>query len=103
MRYLAWIAIFSLQLSMFVCEAGIDVCFASDVPAYAETTQSTPNHDEHLTDAPCSAHAAHTFLSQLHGFQGQPPEHHKATVLLTSLIIPDFFKRIEQPPKTSHS
>jgi len=30
MRYLAWIAVFSLQLGMFVCGAGIDVCHAAD-------------------------------------------------------------------------
>jgi|UPI0003655648 hypothetical protein len=99
MRYLAWIAIFSLQLSIFVCEAGVDVCSASDVITHIETTQSTPTHDQHATDTPCSAHAAHTFLGQSNGFHGQSSEHRKPMTTLTSLSIPDFFKQIEQPPK----
>jgi len=46
MRYMTWIAIISLQMSMFVCGAGIDVCHAADAPAHIETTQSNNNSSD---------------------------------------------------------
>ena len=74
MRYLAWVAIFSLQMGMFVCGAGIDVCHAADAPAHIEATQSNDNSDAGAVDSTCAAHAAHVFLS--------PPIYIKASLTI---------------------
>jgi len=103
MRYLAWIAIFSLQMSMFVCESGIDVCLASDTPAHVESTQASLDHSNFAIDATCSAHAAHVFLGAPAHYQPQVFTHSKTTLWLTSLNILEFSNRIEQPPKPFHS
>jgi len=103
MRYLAWIAIFSLQMSMFVCESGIDVCLGSDVPAHVESTQASLDHSNFAIDATCSAHAAHVFLGAPAHHQAQAFAHNQASLWLSSLNILKFFKRIEQPPQLLHS
>jgi len=113
MRYLAWIAVLSLQLGMFVCGAGIDVCDAADAPAHISTqtsdqieqvpspVQSDHNHSNTPIDT-CAAHAAHVFLGQPAFNQGQPDSSIESIHLLASLNLPEILHLIEQPPKTSH-
>jgi len=111
MRYLAWIAIFSLQLGMFVCGAGIDVCDAADAPAHISTqtsnqiepspTQSDSRHSNTPVDT-CAAHAAHVFLGQPVFNQSQLDSSIESIHLLASLNLPEILHLIEQPPKTSH-
>jgi len=103
MRYLAWIAIFSLQLGMFVCGAGIDVCHAADAPAHIQLSpsQSDTSHQAAPIET-CTAHAAHVFLGQPAFHQSQPDMHIELVNVLTSLNLPEILHLIEQPPKTSH-
>jgi len=103
MRYLAWVAIFSLQMGMFVCGAGIDVCHAADTPAHIEATQSNNSSDAAPIDSTCAAHAAHVFLSPPTYHQSQSD--HYATRVNASLPL-SFFEvhdLIEHPPKNLHS
>jgi len=102
MRYLAWIAVFSLQIGMFVCGAGIDVCHAADAPAHIASSQSDTDHDSSPIDQTCAAHAAHVFLGQPSNIQGESCPHPEQVNLLTSLNLPEILHLIEQPPKTSH-
>jgi len=114
MRILAWVAVFSLQLGMFVCGAGIDVCPAVDAPAQARLSpaqlspaQLSPFHsDTGHQAAPietCAAHAAHVFLGQAinnHGTYDLPLE---LVNIPTSLNFPEIAHFIDQPPKLLHS
>ncbi|MFQ5346211.1 MAG: hypothetical protein ACE5DZ_09690 [Mariprofundus sp.] len=107
MRYLAWIAVFSLQMGMFVCGAGIDVCHAADVPAHVELSSSQSDNDHQDQNAPvdqtCAAHAAHVFLGQPAFHQAQPVIGLASPALLTSLNLPEILHLIEQPPRFLHS
>jgi len=104
MRYLAWIAVFSLQMGMFVCGAGIDVCHAADAPAHIASSQSgSTDHDSSPIDQTCAAHAAHVFLGQQGNAQSQTCAHPGAVNRLASLNLPEILHLIEQPPKLSHS
>ncbi|RLL51731.1 hypothetical protein D8Y20_08570 [Mariprofundus sp. EBB-1] len=104
MRYLALIAVFSLQLGMFVCGAGIDVCHAADAPAQIQLSPSQSDTDHQTAPIEvCSAHAAHTFLGQLTFQPNQQDMHIEPVNLLASLNLPEIFNLIEQPPKFLHS
>ncbi|MDQ7000750.1 MAG: hypothetical protein Q9M12_07720 [Mariprofundus sp.] len=111
MRSLAWIAVFSLQIGMFVCGAGIDVCHASDTPDHITSSQiaSSQADTEHgngsvdTIDQTCAAHAAHVFLGQTGNDQSQPDAHTGQVNLLASLNLPEISHLIEQPPKLLHS
>ncbi len=103
MRYLAWIAVFSLQIGMFICGAGIDVCHAADAPAQIQVSHSDTGHQNMPIDQTCTAHAAHVFLGQLAFCQNQPTIHSESVNLLTSLNLPEILYLIEQPPKILHS
>ncbi len=107
MRYLAWIAVFSLQMGMFVCAAGIDVCHAADTPAQLEATLSYPDHDNstenNSVDQTCSAHAAHVFLGPADHAQSQPEAYVEPAIRLISLNLPEILHLIEQPPRFLHS
>jgi len=103
MRYLAWVAIFSLQVGMFVCGAGIDVCHAADAPAHIEASQSNNTSDTPSADSNCAAHAAHVFLSLPIYNQGQPDNYATAVNLLLSLNLFEVHDLIEHPPKFLHS
>jgi len=104
MRYLALMAVFSLQLGMFVCGAGIDVCHAADAPAQIQLSplQSDTDHQASPLEV-CSAHAAHVFLDQASFHQSQPEIQLEAVNLLASLNLPEILHLIEQPPKFLHS
>jgi len=104
MRYLAWIALFSLQLGMFVCEAGVDVCHASTASSQVQgsTSESSDEHTINPTNT-CAAHAAHIFLAPV-AFAHDESNHVSESIsLLVSLNIPEVFSFIEQPPKSLHS
>jgi len=103
MRYLALIAIFSLQLGMFVCGAGIDVCHATDAPAQIQLSplQSDTGHQAAPIET-CTAHAAHVFLGQPVSHQKQPDMYIESVNLLTSLNLPEVLHLIEQPPRHTH-
>jgi len=103
MRSLAWIAIFSLQIGMFVCGAGIDVCHAADAPAHIASSQSDTDHDSSPIDQTCAAHAAHVFLGQPAYDQSQADNGNKPVNLLASLNLPEIYHLIEQPPRFLHS
>ncbi len=103
MRSLAWIAVFSLQMGMFVCGAGIDVCHAADTPAHIASSQSDTDHDSSPIDQTCAAHAAHVFLGQPAYDQGQADNGNKPVNLLASLNLPEISHLIEQPPRFLHS
>ena len=103
MRSLAWIAIFSLQMGMFVCGAGIDVCHAADAPAHIASSQSDTDHDSSPIDQTCAAHAAHVFLGQPAYDQSQADNGNKPVNLLASLNLPEIYHLIEQPPRFLHS
>jgi len=104
-RYLAWIAVFSLQLGMLVCSAGVDVCHAADAPAHIQLSSSQSSDNHHQADplATCAAHAAHVFLGQPAFCQTQSALQLEAITQLASLNLPEILHSIEQPPKTSHS
>jgi len=103
MRYLAWIAVFSLQMGMFVCGAGIDVCHAADTPAHIASSQSNTDHDSSPIDQTCVAHAAHVFLGQPLFNHSQPDTNIELVNMLISLNLPEILHLIEQPPKFLHS
>ena len=122
MRYLAWVAVLSLQLGIFVCGAGIDVCDAADASAQHSTqslihsfnqslsqnelSQSPFQSDRSHSNTPidtCAAHAAHVFLDQPIFNQAQPDTSIALVTLLASLNLPEIFHLIEQPPKFLHS
>ena len=103
MRYMAWIAIISLQMSMFVCGAGIDVCHASDAPAHIEVSQSTSDGSNAPVDQVCAAHAAHVFLGHVGEEDNVVSTHIEVTDFLTALQIPEILNLIEQPPKFPYS
>jgi hypothetical protein len=103
MRYLALIAVFSLQMGMFVCGAGMDVCHAADAPAHFESSQPNTDHGGALIDQACVAHAAHVFLGQPGQDQGEPETHVERAETLASLNLPEILHLIEQPPKFLHS
>lgn len=103
MRYLAWIAVFALQMGMFVCGAGIDVCHAADTPAHIASSQSNTDHDSFPIDQTCAAHAAHIFLGQPGNAQSQACAHPELVNLLASLNLPEILYLIEQPPRLLHS
>ncbi len=104
MRYLAWIALFSLQLGMFVCEAGVDVCHAS---SNSSQVQGSPSESggEHTVNPPntCASHAAHIFLAPVEFTHDESNHVAESISLLVSLNIPEVFSFIEQPPKGLHS
>jgi len=102
-RYLAWIAVFSLQMGMFVCGAGIDVCHAADAPAHIASSQSNTDHNSAPIDQTCAAHAAHVFLDQPSHAQSQSCAHPEQVNLLASLNLPEILHLIEQPPRFLHS
>ncbi|MDQ6974839.1 MAG: hypothetical protein Q9M10_08120, partial [Mariprofundaceae bacterium] len=58
MRYWAWLAIFSLQIGMFVCGSGIDVCHANaaPIPIEASHVDDSPENSSDI-DTVCVAHA----------------------------------------------
>jgi len=103
MRYLAWVAIFSLQMGMFVCGAGIDVCHAADVPAHIEASQSDNTSDALSADPTCAAHAAHVFLSLPTYNQSQSDNYAIPANSLLPLILFEVHYLIDHPPKTLHS
>jgi len=103
MRYLAWVAIFSLQMGMFVCGAGIDVCHAADAPAHIESSQSPHPSDALPVDSTCAAHAAHVFLSPPVYNQSQFDSYTASVKTLISVNFFDVYSLIEHPPKTLHS
>lgn len=104
MRYLALIAVFSLQLGIFVCGAGIDVCHAAD--ASAQIQLSSSQSDTGQQSAPletCAAHAAHIFLAEPSSKGSQVGVHTAEVEHLVSLHLLDVSHLIEQPPKFLHS
>jgi len=103
MRYLAWMAVFSLQLGMFVCGAGIDVCHAADAPTHIASSQSDTDHSSSPIDQTCVAHAAHVFLGQSVHIHSQTCVHPEPANRLASLNLPEILHLIEQPPKFLHS
>ncbi|WP_072659959.1 hypothetical protein [Mariprofundus micogutta] len=103
MRYLAWIAVFSLQMGIFICGSGVGECYASDTPAHIEASKSNPNQDGAPIDQICSAQCAHIFMGQLSNNQIQPEIYVEPVNLLASLNLPEIFNLIEQPPKFLHS
>jgi len=103
MRILAWVAIFSLQMGMFVCGAGIDVCHAADTPSHIASPQTNHNHDSSPIDQTCSAHAAHVFLGQLINDKGISDMPLEQVNIPTSLNLPEIFRLIDQPPRLLHS
>jgi len=104
MRYLVWIAVFSLQLGIFVCGAGIDVCYADSNSSQTQLTPSQSGDDHPSTPInTCVAHAAHVFLSQP---AFHPRQSDDAFALYNRLAAPNLLEishLIEQPPKTSYS
>lgn len=100
---MAWIAIISLQMGMFVCGAGIDVCHAADAPAHVELQQSNSDTDSAPVDQVCAAHAAHVFLGQTLNKEGAMAAPIEIINLLSALHIPEVMSLIEQPPKLLHS
>jgi len=104
MRYLAWIAIFSLQLGMFVCEAGVDVCHASSVLSQVQEASSESKGESTVDPTKtCAAHAAHTFLSPVACSHDDPSHVATSIDFLGLLNVPEVFSFIEQPPKALHS
>jgi len=103
MRYLAWVAIVSLQMGMFVCGAGIDVCHAADDPAHIEGSQSTNNSDTLPVDSTCVAHAAHVFLSLPIYNQSQSDNYTASVNTPLSLNLFEVHYLIDHPPKFLHS
>jgi len=103
MRYLAWVAMLSLQMGMFVCGAGFDVCPTSGTSSYMETQQDSSNSNTTASDSVCVAHALHVFLWQESPEQYMPYVHAKRSE--TSLVshISEVFSLIEQPPKRLYS
>jgi len=103
MRYLAWVAIFSLQMGMFVCGAGIDVCHAADAPAHIEATQSNNSSDAGVVDSTCAAHAAHVFLSPPIYNQSQSDNYATLVNAALPMNLFEVHYLIEHPPKLLHS
>ncbi len=114
MRYLAWVAVFSLQMGMFVCGAGIDVCHAADTPAETASLHAagqasdigttsadhSPSGDRSGPVEPaCSAHAAHVFLGLPDYGQTRAERWIERLSLPVSLNLPEIFNLIEQPPR----
>ncbi len=109
MRWLAWLAVFALQTSMFVCSAGIDVCLAGEAsPAPAQTAQHAPQPDQpdnggSAADSGgiCLAHAAaHVFIAPPGGAAVRALAKGKVSPAFIMLAQPDIPLLIEQPPKT---
>jgi len=104
MRYWAWLAIFSLQIGMFVCGSGIDICHANAAPVSVKISHVDANPEKSSdVDAVCVAHAAHVFFWQETDDQIQINGHPKRTSFFITQYIPEFFNQIEQPPKSLHS
>jgi len=104
MRYLALIAVFSLQLSMFVCGAGIDVCHAADTTAQIQLSSSQSDTGQQSSPIEiCAAHAAHTFLAQASLKDSQVDSQITKVEHVVSLHLLDVSHLIEQPPKPLHS
>jgi len=104
MRYMAWIAFFSLQMGMFICSVGIDVCHAAGAPTQIQLSSS--QHDSDQQSAPletCAAHAAHTFLVQISLKDIQAHTHIAEAERVLALQLLDVSHLIEQPPKFLHS
>jgi len=102
MRYLALIAVFSLQLSMFICGAGIDVCHAADTSAQIQLSQSDTGQQSAPLET-CAAHAAHIFLTEPSSKGSQVDVHTAEVEHLVSLHLLDVSHLIAQPPKFLHS
>ncbi|MDQ6996882.1 MAG: hypothetical protein Q9M82_05405 [Mariprofundus sp.] len=103
MRILVWVAVLSLQMGIFVCGAGIDVCQAADTTSHIASSQTDNNHDNSTVDQTCAAHAAHVFLGQAinnHGISAMPLEQ---VNIPASLNLPEIAHFIDQPPKLLHS
>ena len=101
MRYLAWIAVFSLQLGIFVCEAGVDVCH--DTNSIQCSLSSSDDDHASVPSESCVAHAAHAFLGYI-VFQYDEPDLELVPMgLFTSLATSEVFLLIEQPPKQMRS
>lgn len=99
MRYLAWVAIFSLQMGMFVCGAGIDVCHAADAPAHIEASQTNNSSDASPVDSTCVAHAAHVFLALAIHDQSQSDYDTGSISTSLSLNLFEVYSLIEHPPR----
>jgi len=99
MRYLAWVAIFSLQMGMFVCGAGIDVCHAADAPAHIEASQTNNSSDALPADSTCVAHAAHVFLAFSIHDQSQSDYDTGSINISRPLNLFEFYSLIEHPPR----
>jgi len=104
MRYLALIAVISLQLSIFVCESGIDVCHTDGATSQVQLYSYQSDAEQGSSSVePCSAHAAHTFLAENFLQERQVYIQIEGVENLASLQNLEFYHLIEQPPKTSHS
>jgi len=103
MRFMSWIAIFCLQIGIFTCSMGIDVCQASDGASYVTNSQSDGAHDDLPAGSTCIAHAAHVFVG-LPAHQDSQSDAHIAKIrVFVSLALPDILHAIEHPPKLSYS
>jgi len=104
MRYIAWVAFFSLQMGMFVCSAGIDVCHAADTSSQIQLSSSQSDADQQSSPLEtCSAHAAHTFLAQASLKDSQIDIQITKAEFMLALQLLDVAHLIEQPPKPLHS
>ncbi len=108
MRLLAWLAVFSLQLGMFVCGAGIDVCHAADASMVSNEASLLPDmptdDDADVTpsDQVCTAHAAHVFLGAAVPTGAKVLPHIDVAMFPVALQLPECDHLIEQPPKFAH-
>ncbi|MDX8413317.1 MAG: hypothetical protein R8J85_04445 [Mariprofundales bacterium] len=103
MRTISWVAIFCLQIGIFTCSMGIDVCQAADSSSHIATSQSDSSHHGALIDASCVAHAAHIFADLSPQNSSQADAHVAKIKVFTSLALPEVLHAIEHPPKHSQS
>ncbi len=109
MRLLAWLAVFSLQLGMFVCGAGIDVCHAADASMVSNEASLLPDMpadddaDVAPSDQVCTAHAAHVFLGVAVPTGAKALPHIDVAMFPAALQLPECDHLIEQPPKFARS
>jgi len=103
MRTISWIAILCLQIGIFTCSMGVDVCQAADSSSHIATSQSDNSHHGALIDATCVAHAAHVFADLSPQNSSQADTHVAQIRTFASLTLPEIPHAIEHPPKPSQS
>ncbi len=100
-KSIAWLAVFALQIGMFGCLAGVDICHAGTTQSIETHADSQPANDmpDAGDDTPCMAHATHVFVATHAASTAKATGSHAVDGFHPLPVPHELLTRIEQPPK----